>query len=72
MRQNYKDEKNGLLQGLFKLTKNRLNGAQIRKDFDRSFYFKSEHWMQTEVDEIVLFCWKLPIEKYIVKMEEDD
>ena len=72
LRQKYKDEKNDLMQGLVKLIMNSLNGVQIRKDFNESYYCKSENWMKTEFDENVLDYWKLPNGNYIVKMKKDD
>ena len=71
-RQNYKDEKNDLLQGLIKLIMNSLYGVQIRRDINESYYCKSENWMKTEFDEYVLDYWKLPNGNYIVKMKKDD
>ena len=53
-RQNYKDERNDLLQGLVKLIMNSLYGVQIRKDNNQFYKCKSEHWMQTEYDGNVL------------------
>ena len=51
---------------------NRLYGVQIRRDINESYYCKSETWMKTEFDEIVLDYWKLPTGNYIVKMKKDD
>ena len=72
LRQKYKNEKNGLMQGLVKLIMNSLYGVQIRRDIIESYYCKSEIWMKTEFDENVLDYWKLPNEKFIVKMKKDD
>ena len=72
LRQQYKDEKNDLMQGLVKLIMNSLYGVQIRKDINESYYCKSENWMKTEFDENVLDYWKLPNGNYIVKMKKDD
>ena len=71
-RQNYKDEKSDLLQGLVILNMNSLYGVQIRRDIIESYYCKSKSWMQTELDENVLDYWKLPNGNYIVKMKKDD
>ena len=71
-RQKYKDEKNDLMQGLVKLIMNSLYGVQIRKDINELYSCKSETWMKTEFDEIVLDYWKLPNGNYIVKMKKDD
>ena len=72
LRQKYKDEKNDLMQGLVELIMNSLYGVQIRRDINESYYCKSESWMKTEFDEIVLDYWKLPNGNYIVKMKRDD
>ena len=60
------------MQGLVKLIMNSLFGAQIRKNINESYYSKSETWMKTEFDEIVLDYWRLPKGKYFVKMKKDD
>ena len=60
------------MQGLVKLIMNSLYGVQIRKDINKSYYCKSEYWMKTEFDEIILDYWKLPNGNYIVKMKRDD
>ena len=72
VRQKYKDEKNDFMQGLVKLIMNSLYGVQIRKDFNESYYCKSETWMKTEFDKNVLDYWKLPNGNYIVKMKKDN
>ena len=72
LRQKYKDEGNDLMQGSVKLIMNCLYGVQKGKDFDQNFKCKSEHWMQTEYDENVLEYWKLPNEKLLRKMKNDD
>ena len=71
-RQNYKDEKNELMQELVKLIMNSFSEFQIRRDFNESYYCKSEKWMKTEFDENVLDFGKLPKGNYIVKMKKDD
>ena len=60
------------MQGLVKLFMDSLYGFQIRRDINESYYCKSETWMKTEFDENVLVYWKLPNEKYIVKMKKGD
>ena len=60
------------MQGLVKLIMNSLYGVQIRKDFNESYYGKSENWMKTEFVENVLDYWKLPNGNYIVNMKKDD
>ena len=72
IRKKYGDQKNDLMQGLVKLIMNSLYGVQIRKDIKQSYYCKSETWMKTEFDEIVLDYWKLSKGIYIVKMKKDD
>ena len=72
LRQQYKHEKNDLMQGLVKLILNSLYGVQIRKDINESYYCKSETWMKTEFDENVLDYWKLPNGIYFGKMKKDD
>ena len=64
----YKDERNELVQGLVKLISNSLYGIQIRKEIYQSFICKSEHWMQTEYNDIVLDYWRLPNGNYILKI----
>ena len=54
VRQKYEDENTDLMQNLAKLVMNSLNGVQIRKDINDSFYCKSEQWMKTEYDDNVL------------------
>ena len=72
LRQKYKDESNDLMQNLVKLIMNSFYGVQIRKEIDQFYTCKSEQWVQTEGDENVLDYWKLPNEKYIVKMKNND
>ena len=72
LRQNYKDEKNDLMQGLVNLILNSLYGIQIRKDINESYCCKSEYWIQTEYDENVLDYWNLPNGNYIVKLKKYD
>ena len=43
LRQEYKDKKNDLMQGLIKLIMNSLYGVQIRKDINESYHCKSEN-----------------------------
>ena len=69
-RQNNKDERNDLMQGLVELIRNSLHRAQIRKDIIEAFYCKSEHWVQTEHDDNVIDYWKLPEETHFVKMKK--
>ena len=72
MRRKYKNEKNGLMQGLVKLIMNSSYGVQIRKDINDSYFCKPEQWMKTEYDKITLDYWKLSNGNYIVKMKKDD
>ena len=72
LRQKYKDDKNDLTEALVKLIMNSLYGVQIRRDFNESYYCKSEIRMKTEFDEKFLDFWKLPNGNYIVKMKKDD
>ena len=60
------------MQGLVKLLLNILYGVQIGRDIDEFYKCKSEHWMQTEYDEILLDYWRLPNGSYIVKIKKDD
>ena len=69
-RQIYKDKKNDLMQGLVVAIMNRLNGVQIRRDINESYYYKPETCMKTEFDENVLDYWKLPNGNYILKMKK--
>ena len=69
LRQKYKDEKNDLMQSLIKLI---MNGIQIRRDINESFYCKSETWMNTEFNVNVLHYWILPNGNYFVKLKKDD
>ena len=72
LRQKYKDECNDLMQNLVELNLNSLYGDQFRKDFNESYKCKSEHWMKTEYDDIVLEYWNLPNGNCIVKSSKDD
>ena len=58
------------MQGLVILIMNTLYGVQIRRDLDEFYNCKSQHWMETEYDEIVLDYWKLPNGNYIVKLKK--
>ena len=51
---------------------NNFYGVQIRRDYNESYYCKSETWMKTKFDENVLEYWKLLNGTYIVKMKKDD
>ena len=53
LRQEYKDERNDVMQLLVKLVMNSIYGEQIRKDIADKFACKSEAWMMTEYDERV-------------------
>ena len=57
---------------LVDLLMNSLYGVQIRKDNNESNKCKSQHWMETEYDEIVSDYWRLSNENYIVKLRNDD
>ena len=46
-------------------------GIQIRKDFNEFYKNKSEHWKQTDYDDIVLDYWKLSNGYYTVKLIKD-
>ena len=70
MKKKYKDEDNVLMQCLVELIMNNLNGIQIRKGINQFYKSKSEPWMQTKYDDIVLDYCKLPNKKYIVKMRK--
>ena len=59
LRQNYKDEKNDVMQLLVKLIVNRLYGEQTRKDIEESYECKSETWMLTETQERFLDYQKI-------------
>ena len=60
------------MQSLVKLVMKNLFGVQIRRDIDESYRCKSQHWMETEYDNNVLDCWKIPNGKFIVKLKKDD
>ena len=49
-RQNYKDEKNDLMQEVIKLNMKSLYAVQIRRDNNESYNCKSEIRMKTEFD----------------------
>ena len=72
LRKKYQKEHNDLLQRQVRLIMTSLYGVQIRKDIDQSYKCKSQHWMETEYDENVFDCWKLPNGNYIVKVKKDD
>ena len=57
---------------LGKLFLNALFEIQIRKDFIEPFKCNSQHWTETEYDDIVLDPWKLTKGKFIVKMKKED
>ena len=71
-RQKYQDEHNDLMQRLVKLIMNSLRGVQIRKDIDQSYKCKSQHWMETENDDIVLDYWRLPNGNFMVELKKDE
>ena len=71
-RQPYQDEHNDLMQRLVKLIMNSLRGVQIRKDIDQSYKCKSQHWMETENDDIVLDYWRLPNGNFMVELKKDE
>ena len=68
-RQKYEEDHNDMMHGLVKLILKRFYGAQTRKDVNKSFCCKSEHWMETKYDENVLDYWKLPNGNYFVKIK---
>ena len=70
VRQENKDKKNYLMQGLVKLIMNSLYGVQIRRDINKSYYCKSKTWVKTEFDGNVLGYWKLPNGNYTVKIKK--
>ena len=70
--QKFKDEKNDIKEGLFKLIMNSFYGVQIHRDINDSYYCKSETWIKTEFDENVLDYCRLPNGNYTVKMKKDD
>ena len=72
LRQKYKGEGNDLMQGSVILKRNRVYGAQIRKDIAEIYECISDHWMQTEYDDNVIDYWRLPNENFIVKFKRDD
>ena len=60
------------MQSIIKLIKNSYYGVQNRKDIVEFYKCKSEHWMKTEYDNIVLNCWRLPNGNNLVKSKNDD
>ena len=60
------------MQGIIKLIMNSYYGVQIRTDIIELYKCKSEYWMKTEYDNIVLDYWRLPNGKIIVKSKNDD
>ena len=51
---------------------NRLYGVEIRRHINESYNCKSEYWMKTEYDDIVLDYWRLPNGTYNVKFKKKD
>ena len=47
------------MQALVKIVINTLFGVQKRRNNNESNYCKSQTWMKTEYDEIILVYWKL-------------
>ena len=72
LRKKYKHEHNDLKQGLVKLLTNSLFGVQLRRDINDFYKCKSEHWMKTDYDDIVLDYWKLSNGNYTVKIKKDE
>ena len=70
-KEKYKYEKK-IMQALIKLVMNSFNSVQIRREFNESFYCKSQNWMKTEYYENVLGYWKVSMGNYIVKFKEED
>ena len=54
LRQKYKDENNDVMQIIDNLLMNSLYGEQIRKNIEENYQCKSELWMLTEYDDLVL------------------
>ena len=71
LRQEYKDEKNVVLQLLVNLLKNSLYGEQIRRVTGEKVACKSECWMMTEFNEKFKDYWKIGFGNYIGKMLDD-
>ena len=55
------------MQGVVKFIMKTLYGFQIRKDINEFHKCTSQHWMETEYDDIVLDSWRLPFGNYNVK-----
>ena len=72
LRKKYRDERNELVQVFFKLLMNSLHGVQIRKNINKFYKCKSQYWMETVDDDIVLDKWRLTNGNYIVKPKKDD
>ena len=51
---------------------NSLYGEQLRKVIEKGYQGKSEIWMMTEKDEIVLDYQKINYGNYIVKLKDDE
>ena len=51
---------------------NSLYGFHIKKDINESYKSKSQKWMETEHDDILLDFWRLPNENYFVRFKKDD
>ena len=66
--QKYKNERNYLMQNLVILIMNSLYAAQNQKKFTDIDICKSELYMQTAYDDIVLEYWKLPNGIFLVKL----
>ena len=72
LRQKYKGESNDLMQSVCIIMTNILYGVQIGKDFNESCICVSEHWMEIENDDNALVYWRLPNEKYVLKLKRDN
>ena len=72
LRQKYKEKNNEVMQLLVKLIMKSLKGEFLRKDILESYQCKSEMWMMTEYDEIVLEYQKINRGNCIVKMKDDE
>ena len=60
------------MQILVKLLLNSLHGVQMRKNINEIYKCKSQHWSETEYDDIVLDYWRFPNGNYIVSFKKDD